>query len=199
MNIASLALTGFFVWSSVASSPVLTSQAPEEILPEPVPALAAAPVRTIPVRVTGYNAVPEQTDSDPFTTASGAFSNPEVVAAVSRDIKSQLPFGTVVKLSAPEGATGTYCGWDLVEHLVGYRVIADTMNARHSERVDILFAEDAMVDVRVNGGVKKMNAAKVLASCGGIEVEVVGKLDIKDMPDTQAELAMRVEQTLAAK
>lgn len=199
MNIASLALTGFFVWSSVASSSVLTSQAPEEILPEPVPALAAAPAKTIPVRVTGYNAVPEQTDEDPYTTASGAYSNPEVVAAVSRDIKAQLPFGTVVKLSAPEGATGKYCGWDLVEHLIGYRVIADTMNARHSERVDILFANDALVDVRVDGGVKKMNAAKVLASCGGIAVEVVGKLEIKDIPKTQAELAMRVEQTLAAK
>lgn len=199
MNIASIALTGFFVWSSVASSPVLTSPVIAEILPEPAPALAAAPAKTILVRVTGYNAVPEQTDSDPFTTASGAFSNPEVVAAVSRDIKSQLPFGTVVKLTAPDGATGKYCGWDLVEHFVGYRVIADTMNARHSERVDILFAEDAMVDVRVNGGVKKMNAAKVLASCGGIEVEVVGKLDIREIPKTQAELAMRVEQTLAAK
>ena len=199
MNLASIALTGFFVWSSVASSSVLTNETTPEILAEPVPALAAAPAKTIPVRVTGYNAVPEQTDSDPFTTASGAFSNPEVVAAVSRDIKAKLPFGTVVKITAPDGATGKYCGWDLVEHLVGYRVVADTMNARHSERVDILFAEDAMVEVRVNGGVKKMNAANVLASCGGIEVEVVGKLDIKDIPKTQAELAMRVEQTLAAK
>jgi 3D (Asp-Asp-Asp) domain-containing protein len=197
MNLASIALTGFFVWSSVASSSVLTSETPSEILPEPVPALAAAPAKTIPVRVTGYNAVPEQTDSDPFTTASGAYSNPEVVAAVSRDLRGALPYGTVVKLSAPEGATGKYCGWDLVEHFVGYRVIADTMNARHVERVDILFAEDAMVDVRVNGGVKNVNAARALASCGGIEVEVVGKLDIKDIPKTQAELGMRVEQTFA--
>lgn len=199
MNIASLALTGFFVWSSVASSTALTPPPAPVPLPERLAPIAAAPQTSISVRVTGYNAVPEQTDSDPFTTASGAFSNPEVVAAVSRDIKSQLPFGTVVKLTAPDGATGKYCGWDLVEHLVGYRVIADTMNARHVERVDILFAEDALVDVRVNDGVKKMNAAKVLASCGGIEVEVVGKLDIKDIPKTQAELAMRVQQTLAAK
>lgn len=199
MNLASIALTGFFVWSSVASSPVLTSPAPEEILPEPVPALAAAPAKTIPVRVTGYNAVPEQTDSDPFTTASGAYSNPEVVAAVSRDLRGTLPFGTVIALEASDNLTGQYCGWELVEHFVGYRVVADTMNARHSERIDILFAEDAMVDVRVNGGVKNVNAAKALASCGGITARVVGKIDIKDIPETQAELAMRVEQTLAAK
>lgn len=199
MNLASIALTGFFVWSSVASSSALTSPTAPEILPEPVAPLATAPAKTIPVRVTGYNAVPEQTDSDPFTTASGAYSNPEVVAAVSRDLRGALPFGTVVAIEATENLTGQYCGWDLVEHFVGYRVIADTMNARHSERVDILFANDAMVDVRVNGGVKNMNAARVLASCGGIRVRVVGKVDIKDMPKTQAELAMRVEQTLAAK
>ena len=198
MSIASIALTGFFVWSSVASSSVLTNRTAPAPLVEPVP-LAAAPAKTIPVRVTGYNAVPEQTDSDPFTTASGAFSNPEVVAAVSRDLKASMPFGTVIAIEATESLSGKYCGWELVEHLVGYRVVADTMNARHSERVDILFANDALVNVRVNGGVRKVNAAKALASCGGITVRVVGKVDIKNIPETQAELAMRVEKTLAAK
>lgn len=193
------ALTGFFVWSSVASSSVLTSPPAPMALPEPVAPLTAAPSKSIPVRVTGYNAVPEQTDSDPFITASGAFSNPEVVAAVSRDLRGALPFGTVIALEASDNLTGQYCGWELVEHFVGYRVIADTMNARHVERVDILFAEDAMVNVRVDGTVKNVNAARALASCGGIKARVVGKIDIKDIPDTQAELAMRVQETLAAK
>lgn len=199
MSIASIALTGFFVWSSVASSSALTPPSIAAATAEPVAALAAVPEKTIPVRVTGYNAVPEQTDSDPFTTASGAYSNPEVVAAISRDLKNQLPFGTVIALEASDTLTGQYCGWDLIDHLVGYRVVADTMNARHSERIDILFPEDALVDVRVDGTVKKVNAAKALASCGGITARVVGKVSIQDMPKTQAELVMRVEQMLAAK
>ena len=47
-----------------------------------MPARAAAP--TLPsytVTLTAYNAVPAQTDSNPLETASGAYSNPEVVAA----------------------------------------------------------------------------------------------------------------------
>lgn len=198
MNLALTTLTGLFVWSSVATSSVLTPPSPVESAAEPAP-LAVALEKTFPVMITGYNAVPEQTDGDPFTTASGAYSNPEVVAAISRDLKSGLPFGTVIALEAPEKPTGQYCGWSLVEHLVGYRVVADTMNARHSDTIDILFAEDAMVEVRVDGGFKKVNAARALASCGGIKARVVGKLDIKDIPDTQAELALRVEKTLAAK
>jgi len=177
---------------------VLTPPSPVAQAAEPAP-LAAALEKTFPVMITGYNAVPEQTDEDPFTTASGAYSNPEVVAAISRDLKGALPFGTVIVLEAPEKPTGPYCGWSLVEHLVGYRVVADTMNARHSDKIDILFAEDALVEVRVDGGVKKVNAARVLASCGGIKARIVGKLDIKEIPETQAELALRVEKTLAAK
>src|SRR5262245_5115403 len=38
------------------------------------------------VLMTGYNAVPGQTDGDPHTTASGARSNPEIIAARSRDL-----------------------------------------------------------------------------------------------------------------
>lgn len=198
MNIALTTLTGLFVWSSVATSSVLTPPTASVAIAEPAAPLAAAAAKTIPVRITGYNAVPEQTDGDPFTTASGAFSNPEVVAAVSRDLKADLPFGTVIALEASDKLSGQYCGWELVEHFVGYRVIADTMNARHRERVDILFAEDALVDVRVDGTVKRVNAARALASCGGIKVRVVGRVDIKEIPETQAELAMRVERTLAS-
>ena len=43
--------------------------------------LSAAPSFT--VTLTAYNAVPAQTDSDPFTTASGMYSNPDLVAARS--------------------------------------------------------------------------------------------------------------------
>jgi hypothetical protein len=110
-----------------------------------------------------------------------------------------MPFGTVIVLEAPVKPTGPYCGWNIVEHLVGYRVVADTMNARHTDKIDILFAEDAMVEVHVDGGIKSVNAARALASCGGITARVVGKIDIKDIPETQGELALRVEKTLASK
>lgn len=193
-----MTLTGLFVWSSFGTSAVLTPPPTRAEEAKPVAPLTAAAPKTFSVSITGYNAVPEQTDSDPFTTASGAYSNPEIVAAVSRDIKESLPFGTVVVFEA-ENPSGPHCGWKRIEHLVGYRVIADTMNARHTNRADILFPTDAMVDVRVDGGVKSVNAAKVLASCGGITMRVVGKVAIKDIPETQAELAMRVEKTLAAK
>jgi 3D (Asp-Asp-Asp) domain-containing protein len=198
MNLASMTLTGLFVWSSFGTASVITPPSTVVEAIEPAP-LAVAAERSFTVMITGYNAVPEQTDHDPFTTASGAFSNPEVVAAISRDLKADMPFGTVIALEAAGKPSGPYCGWSTVEHLIGYRVVADTMNARHSDKIDILFAEDASVDVRVDGGIKKVNAARALASCGGITARVVGKISIKDIPETQSELALRVERTLAAK
>ena len=81
------------------------------------------------VTLTAYNAVPGQTDDTPFETASGAYSNPEVVAARSRDLARELPFGTIIEFSAPTTAQGT-CGYSVVAPSIGYRVIEDTMNAR---------------------------------------------------------------------
>ena len=198
MNLVLTTLTGLFVWSSVATSSALTLPTPVEQAAEPVAPLAAATEKKIPVAITGYNAVPEQTDSDPLTTAWGIRSNPEIVAAVSRDLLGTLPFGTVVALET-NNPTGKYCGYEEVEHLIGYRVVADTMNARHTDRMDILFDTDADVEVGTGEKRKAINAAKVLASCGNITARVVGKVSLKDVPETQAELAMRVERTLAAK
>ncbi len=165
---------------------------------EPVAPIGATAEKSAIVAITGYNAVPEQTDSDPFTTAWGVYSNPEIIAAVSRDLRTKFPFGTVVVLEA-ENPTGKHCGYDKVKHFIGYRVIADSMNARHTQRMDILFDVDAKVAYGTGANTKQINAAKVLASCGNITARAVGKLSIKDLPKTQAELAMRVETTLAAK
>jgi 3D (Asp-Asp-Asp) domain-containing protein len=198
MNLASMTLTGLFVWSSFGASPMLTPSATASEPAKQVAPLMAAAERTVLVSITGYNAVPEQTDSDPYTTAWGIHSNPEIVAAVSQDLRRAMPFGTVVILEA-ENPTGRHCGYDKVKHLIGYRVVADTMNARHTDRMDILFDTDADVEYASHESTRMVNAAKVLASCGNITARVVGKLDIKEIPKTQAELAMRVEQTLAAK
>lgn len=198
MHIATIALTGFFVWSSVATSSVLTTQTTPAALAEPAP-LVAAPAKTVSVKLTGYNAVPEQTDEDPFTTASGAYSNPEVIAAVSRDLRyGELPFGTVIALEA--NSTNNNCGFTVVEHLIGYRVVADQMHPRWEKKIDVLFDENDVVTIGVNGQAKKaVNPAKALGKCSDITARVVGKIEIKEMPATQAELAMRVERTLATK
>ena len=159
---------------------------------------ASAENRPVPVHVdppasyviilTGYNAVPEQTDSDPFTTASGAYSNPEVVAARSVDLRDQLPFGTVIKFEY-NASTTPDCGFNNVRSHVGYRVIADDMNDRMRNKVDILFGEDE--DVNAGGIVR--NAASALGFCRGVKITVVGKVDIAKIPQTQAQLVRIIE------
>lgn len=151
-----------------------------------MPAHASAPVvpaePSYSVAMTGYNAVPAQTDGDPFTTASGAFSNPEVVAARSQDLAKELPFGTIIAVDGPASAQND-CGFGVVGETIGYRVIADTMNKKFTDRVDVLFPTAAT---------RAQNRAVVLGVCDSVSVRVVGHVDIKDIPKTQAELVALV-------
>lgn len=167
-------------------------------LAEPAP-IAAAPAKTVTVLLTGYNAVPEQTDSDPFTTASGAYSNPEVIVAVSRDLRyGALPFGTVIALEY-EGKSNS-CGFRTVDHLIGYRVVADQMHPRWEKKIDILLDQKDTVSIAVNGQpARQTNPARALGECRGVTARVVGKIDIKDIPNSQAKLAAMVNRTLASK
>jgi 3D (Asp-Asp-Asp) domain-containing protein len=151
---------------------------------------AAAPqYPSFTVAMTAYNAVPAQTDGDPSVTASGVASNPAVVAARSRDLAEELPFGTVIEVLPASPAPG--CGLSLVHPTIGYRVIADTMNARITNTIDILFATD---DQHTFGGLP-MNTARVLGSCENVEIRVVGKIDISrpsTLPRSQTELASMI-------
>lgn len=140
------------------------------------------------VSLTGYNAVPEQTDSSPEWTASGAYSNPEIIVARSVDLKEKLPFGTVVKFVVPEDGTSAPCGLSSVEHLIGYRVVADSMHPRKRNQMDILFDKTDTVKI----GTKNMNPAVVLGTCKNIKLEVVGRIDVRDMPKNQTELLARI-------
>lgn len=167
---------GFFLLSSATTTP---AQAPT------VPSYVAT--------LTAYNAVPEQTDGNPFETASGAYSNPEVVAARSRDLADRLPFGTVIELTGPADAQNN-CGFGVVASRIGYRVIADTMNARYTDRLDVLFTGDA--SYKSANGMK--NAAQVLGICKGVTYRVVGHVDISHIPATQAELAKLVDGASAS-
>ena len=149
------------------------------------------------VKLTAYNAVPEQTDDTPFITASGLRTNPETIAARSRDLAEELPFGTIIALDAPEKSNS--CGFTVVEHLIGYRVIADTMHERKRDQIDVLLNENDTVMIGVSGKPKKeTNPARAMGICN-VTYHVVGKITLKEVPDTQAELATMVKKTLAQK
>ena len=208
MHLLPIALIGAFILSSSVAAPIPTEA--DQIIPGAGQEVGTATALSLPtapsakvavrnpepaqptynVKVTAYNAVPAQTDGDPFTTASGAYSNPEVVAARSRDLATSLPFGTVVALTRTAKDTPR-CQFGKVEHLIGYRVIADSMNARIVNHVDVLFPVDKTVAV----GNRMVNPSIALGSCDQVTVRVVGKVSIKDIPKTQAELVRLVEGT----
>lgn len=157
-----------------------------------IPAHAQAPSAPVQpnytVTLTAYNAVPEQTDNDPLVTASGAYSNPEVVAARSGNLVDELPFGTIIEIVGPSTPNNN-CGYNIVAPIIGYRVIADTMNARYTDRIDILFHTESNYKM-ADGKIK--NAGDVLGICSGASVRVVGNIGIKRIPKTQVELARLV-------
>lgn len=173
-SIATTALVGLFVWTSVASAQVATSTS-NEIPREP----------TYNVSMTAYNAVAAQTDGDPHTTASGAFSDPNIIAARSADLADELPWGTVISVTR-SATSSRNCGVNLVHDDIGLRVIADSMHSRKKNQIDIMFATDNLV--KFNG--KKINAARALGVCKNVEIKVVGHIPMKRIPKSQAELKL---------
>ena len=182
------ALMAFFLLSSTGIPPV---DVPAE-LSEITEVVESAPMEPeypmYSVKMTGYNAVPEQTNEDPMTTASGARSNPETIVARSRDLAEQLPYGTIIEILPKKGITNP-CGVSAVEHLIGYRIVADTMHPRKKNQIDIMFETGKSVQV----GNKKVNPAVALGVCNDIEIRVVGYVDIQKIPKSQMELAARID------
>lgn len=182
---------GFLFLPGSAGAPALaeTISAPiavAGVAEEPSKRLATSKeaARTYQVSMTAYNAVPGQTDDNPFVTASGMASNHEVVAARSRDMAAELPFGTVIRIERSTKDTPS-CRFSEVEPQIGYRIIADTMHQRWVHKIDILF--DQHNTVNVNG--VEVNPAIALGHCGSVTATVVGTVNMKDPPTTQAELA----------
>lgn len=85
---------------------------------------------TYSVTVTAYNPDPRQTDSTPFITATGTRTR-EGIIALSRDMLSFIPYGSVVRLSAVKGPS---CGG----FSTGNLRVEDTMNARYRMRADVV-------------------------------------------------------------
>ena len=158
----------------------------------PASELNASPT-TYSVTLTSYNAVPSQTSPTPWITASGARSNPAVIAARSHGLANQLPFGTIIAIMGPSSADdGPYCGYNTVSHLIGYRVIADTTNARFiAPRIDVQLDQNDKVDV----GGKLINPSVALGACTGVQIQVVGYVNPQSIPKTQAELAALVNNS----
>jgi 3D (Asp-Asp-Asp) domain-containing protein len=183
-----IALVGFIILSGGAgpsSLPDTASTTSAKIaLADPVHVERPASPESYTVKLTSYNALPEQTDSTPFTTSIGALSNPEVVAARSSDLAEKLPYGTIVAFEGPEDGDSSNCHFSAVKRLIGYRVIADAMNPRIHNTVDVLLDETDTVTVDE----KEMNPSRALGLCSGVTVKVIGKIAKKDFPKTQAEL-----------
>ena len=193
MPLLATALVGLLFLPGSASAPVARAntlptvvQASEEVSSKLVAPVSTA-VTKLTVRLTAYNAVPEQTDEDPTVTASGIPSNSEVIAARSHDLASTLPFGTVIAVYRDADDTPG-CNYNKVKHLIGYRVIADTTNVRFTKRVDIEFGNDDRVVVEG----KRMNPSRALGLCSGVSIQILGKLRLQDVPDTQEALIQMV-------
>ena len=69
------------------------------------------------------------------------------------------------------------------------RVIADAMNARMHNKVDILLDQNAKAMI----GNKAIDAAHALGVCKNVSIRVMGRVDISKMPKSQEELARLVE------
>ncbi|MEX0933842.1 MAG: hypothetical protein WD003_01090 [Candidatus Paceibacterota bacterium] len=178
-NIFNIALTGFLVFSGMSTPSDSASSFIE--LPS-----NESKIEISSVRLTGYNAVAEQTNSEPHITASGVRSNPHVVIARSRDMADILPYGTIVALDVP--AESRECGFSKVSQFVGYRVVSDTMHKRKMRQMDVLFATHDSISL----GEREVNPATAMGVCEA-NVRVVGHVSLEKIPKTQQELVWLVE------
>ncbi len=172
----------------ISSVKSLESFAVDEDIP-----LVHLPANTLTVTSTAYNAVPNQTDNSPFITASGAYSNPQVIVARSRDLSKKLPFGTIIAIEKPSHQRT--CGYGAVEKQIGYRVVADAMNADKHNQIDILLNRKNMVRV---GNMYK-NPSIIFGVCNHVTIRIVGHILIRNIPRTQAQLATYVATHNAVK
>jgi 3D (Asp-Asp-Asp) domain-containing protein len=193
------ALVSFLVLpaSVVAPNPALAAY-PKNIQPPKVLSKAIPDTKknqtVFTVKLTAYNALPEQTDNNPFTTASGAFSNPEVVAARSNDLGKALPFGTIIAIER-DFADTPMCNYKKVEHLIGYRVIADSMNTRITNTIDVLLNENDTVSIEG----RELNPGIALGMCSKVTTRIVGYVSISNIPSTQEGLVRLIDSGEIAK
>lgn len=169
-------------------------------------ALVTEPVEETPVQptypsytvsMTGYNAVPGQTDSTPTQTSIGAYTNPDIIVALSSDLRKEIPYGSVIEVVPVDStASDPNCDREYIQEMIGLRVVADAMHHRWKKKIDILFDHKEVVKFIDHNGVERTrkNPAKVLGFCKNVEIRVVGKIDTKNMPKSQDEIKLALEQ-----
>ncbi len=81
-----------------------------------------------------------------------------------------------------------------MQQQIGYRVIADAMNPRITNTVDVLLDQNDTIPL--DG--REVNPGKALGLCGKVTIRVVGHIGLKDIPKTQAELAAFVAPPVLA-
>lgn len=151
--------------------------------------------KSLTVLMSGYNALPGQTDDTPDVTASGTKPIPGVTAARSQDLAGELPYGTVIELVHTEKALASNgCGLSVLDGVEGYRVITDAMHPRKTNQIDLVFSTTRTVQ---HGG-RELNRAQVFGLCDGMEVRIVGFIDLKDLPQSQGELKLALERSKRA-
>ncbi len=165
--------------STSAPTGMTTNQAVQESTATPL---------SLSVTLTSYNAVPAQTSPTPWITASGAPSDSQVIAARSHDLAGELPYGTIIAIEGPTSSGGYTCGYSDVQGLIGYRVIADEMNIRMKNKVDVMLNQYDTVPV----GDRYINPAVALGACAGTHIQIVGYVNPQHIPSTQAGLAALV-------
>jgi 3D (Asp-Asp-Asp) domain-containing protein len=89
------------------------------------------------VIITAYTPSVWETDSTPFITASGKRIS-EAHVAVSRDLLPKFPFGTKVKIFIPDENLPS-CGKEVIGKTWIVRYVEDTMNKRHTKKIDLVF------------------------------------------------------------
>lgn len=188
--VVTAAVTGAFLLQTLM--PVASAMVEETVVETP----EQPTYPTLTVKMTAYNALPGQTDDTPFTTSIGAYTNTDIIAARSKDLADELPYGTVIEVVPVSTSTkpDVNCGREVVHDQIGLRVIGDAMNPRITNTVDILLDHKELVKV----GKIKRNPAKAFGMCKNVTIKIVGKIDVKkvkNMPKTQEELKLALEQS----
>jgi 3D (Asp-Asp-Asp) domain-containing protein len=114
-------------------------------------------IRSFPsltVRSTAYNSSPDQTDSSPWTTSTGARTRYGIIA-LSRDLLRRIPYGSRVRLEdggSWAGGRGRGKYNSMLKNTVF--VVEDTMHARKTGMVDVWLPAR---DRAMQWGVRRLN------------------------------------------
>jgi 3D (Asp-Asp-Asp) domain-containing protein len=109
---------------------------------------------SLTVRSTAYNSIPNQTDSSPFHTSTGARTRYGIIA-LSRDLLKRIPYGSRVRLQ-DNGTWKNGRGYGKYNAMLKDTVfvVEDTMHPRKSGTVDVWLPARARA---MQWGVRRLN------------------------------------------